>query len=237
MICKYMNKIFLTTGLLFLFSFCNAENQMKRPNGVPKEAKFDRKKNIYNLNKDQRQYTWYESGKLYANCQTNAIGVLDGECSYYFEKNDNILSKGNYVNSLKDGLWYWYFPNGNIYYKQNFNHAKRRTDFWVETNLLGNEHGSYERYYENGKLEERGEFDTGYKSGKWEKFYPTGQMEYTGEYSKGKKIGNWKFFYPDGKKEAEEVFDSKTELISRITFFPDGSLNCKNEKNNPLECK
>ena len=50
MICKYMNKIFLTTGLLFLFSFCNAENQMKRPNGVPKEAKFDRKKNIYNLN-------------------------------------------------------------------------------------------------------------------------------------------------------------------------------------------
>ena len=141
------------------------------------------------------------------------------------------------MNSLKDGLWYWYFPNGNIYYKQNFNHAKRRTDFWVETNLLGNEHGSYERYYENGKLEERGEFDTGYKSGKWEKFYPTGQMEYTGEYSKGKKIGNWKFFYPDGKKEAAEVFDSKTELISRITFFPDGSLNCKNEKNNPLECK
>ncbi len=233
----FFRKLILVFGLLCLFSFCNPEHQMKRPNGVPKEANFDRKKNIYTLNKDQHLYTWYESGKLYADCQTNSIGILHGECTYYFETSDRILSKGNFVNTLKDGLWYWYFPNGNIYYKQNFNHAKRRTDFWVETNLLGNEHGSYERYYEDGKLEERGDYDTGYKSGYWEKYHKNGKLEYTGSYLRDQKIGNWKYYYADGKMEAEENFGTKSEFLNRVTYFPDGGLNCKNFTGKPLECK
>lgn len=233
-----MKQPILLISLLCLFlSFCNAESQMKIPIGIPKEAKFDRKKNIFTLVKDQHEYTWYESGQLYADCELNSIGIRNGECKYYFESNGKLLSKGNFVNALKDGLWYWYFPNGNIYYKQYFNHAKRRTDFWMETNLLGNEHGPYERYYDNGNLEERGEYDTGYKSGKWEKFYRSGQIEYTGSYLVDKKIGFWKFYYPNGKLEAEEDFDAKSEFVSRITYFPDGNVNCKNYKNRNLECR
>ena len=234
-----MNKlsIFLITSLTFFFTYCNTENQMKYPNGVPTDAKFDRKKNIFTLVKDQHEYTWYESGQLYSDCALNTIGIRHGECNYFFEANGKPLSKGSFVNSLKDGLWYWYFPNGNIYYKQYFNHAKRRTDFWMETNLLGNEHGSYERYYENGKLEERGEYDTGYKTGKWEKFYRSGQLEFAGSYLRDNKVGSWKFYYPNGKIEAEENFTAKSEFVSRVTYFPNGSLNCQNFKDTALECR
>jgi antitoxin component YwqK of YwqJK toxin-antitoxin module len=228
-------------SLYFLFCFCAShcklDEQMKRPEGLPKEAKFDRKKNIFYLIKDQHEYVWYESGKLYAECELNALGIHHGECKYYFETNGKILGNGKFVNDLNDGLWYWYFPNGNIYYKQYFNHAKRRMDTWIETNKLGNEHGLYERYYETEKLEERGEYDTGYKTGKWEKYYPNGKLEYAGTYLKDKKIGFWKYYYPDGKLEAEEDFNSKAEFLSRVTYFPDGNLNCKNSKGSPLDCR
>ena len=209
---------------------------MKLPAGVPKEAMFDRKKNIFTLTKDGQELVWYDNGKLYSDCKLGANGIRNGECRYYSEFNGNLLSNGNYVDNFKDGLWYWYFPNGNVYYKQNFSSKERRT-FWMETNLLGNEHGSYERYYQDGKLEERGEYEAGFKSGKWEKYYPNGKLEYTGSYLKDNKIGQWKFYFADGKIEAEESFDSKSEFLSRLTYFPDGNLNCKNFKDKPLECR
>lgn len=236
---KQMNQFTLKLffiSFLILITQCSLDNQMNYPTGVPKEASFDRKKNVFVLRKDKHEYIWYDNGKLYSDCELNEIGIRNGKCEFFSEFNGNLLSKGNYVNNLRDGLWHWYFPNGNIYYKQNFSHKFKR-DFWVETNLIGNEHGPYERYYSNGQLEEKGEYDQGFKSGKWEKFYPSGKLEYTGAYEKDNKIGSWKFYFPNGNLEAEENFSNKAEFLSRITYFPNGNVNCKNVLNQPLDCK
>ena len=229
-------KSILLFSFLFYFTFCNVDSQMKLPVGVPKEAKFDRKKNIFTLIKDGQELVWYDNGKLYSDCKLGVNGMRNGECRYFSQFNGNLLSIGIYADNFKDGLWHWYFPNGNIYYKQNFSKDHKRP-VWVETNLLGNEHGAYERYYQDGKLEERGDYEAGFKSGKWEKYYPNGKLEYTGSYLKDNKIGQWKFYFADGKVEAEESYDSKSEFVSRLTYFPDGSLNCKNFKDKSLECR
>ena len=74
----------------------------------------------------------------------------------------------------KDGLFEWYYKNGQLESKGNWNDGKRD--------------GLFESYYENGQLESKGNWNDGKEDGLFERYYENGQ-------SKGK--NNWK----DGKKE------------------------------------
>ncbi len=219
---------------LFFLIFCK---ERSNPNGIPTEAKFDRKKNIYVLRTKEFEQVWYDSGKIYSKAFLNpTTGLFEGEYISYSEKNGNIISKGFYKNCLKDGLWYWYFPNGNIYYKQEFSAANRRQDFIVDTCQIGTEHGKVSRYYPNGKLEEEGNFHTGYKNGEFKKYYQNSKLEYLGSYKKENKIGKWEYYYPNGKLESKEIFDQKSNLIIRETYFSDGKLNCIKTKTEEAKC-
>jgi hypothetical protein len=215
--------------LICFFSFCNTETYI--PKGVPLNAKFDRKRNVYTLRENDSEKVWYDSGKIYSDCKIGTSGKYEGVCNFYSEKNQILISTGSYKNGLRDGLWYWYFPNSKVYFKQEFDHTKRRMDFFVETDKMGTEHGSYERFYDNGQLEETGTYDTGYKTGTWKKFYRSGKLEYQGEYKlkqgKSIKTKNWLYYFPNEKLEAKETYTDLGELISRITYRIDGSENCK----------
>lgn len=212
--------------IFILVLHCENANHNKNPIGVPNEAKFDRKRNIYTLRTDKMESVWYASGKKYSDCELRKSGKYNGICNYYFENNGEILSTGLLVNGLRDKLWFWFFPNGKVYYRQEFNHENRRSDFLVETELIGTEHGKYERFYDNGKLEERGYYDTGYKTGLWEKFYRSGKKEFIGNYKNNRRILNWVYYFPNEKVEALEYFHSSGEFIERKTFFSNGEANC-----------
>lgn len=201
---------------------------------MPKNAEYNKKTNSFELVQGNRLKIWFEDGSLYSDCEVNSLGLKHGECTVYSKKH-NILSKGKYKNAQKDGIWFWYFPNGNIYVKQAFTSGKKRS-YWIEASEFGNEDGEYYRYYPNGNLEEQGFYDGGYKTNDWKKYYINGQLEYVGSYNKDKKIGKWFFYYPDGTTEAKEDYDNSGELIQRITFSPTGNVICRIKKD-IVNCK
>ncbi|MCB1177952.1 MAG: hypothetical protein KDK36_10270 [Leptospiraceae bacterium] len=232
-----MKSKFLIILLILNIPFSNCKKEKYRPEGVPQDASYEKKRNLYTQIKDGKRKIWTKEGDFYSECLIDELGREHGECKNFFPGSGKLITIGNNIHGERDGVWYWYFPNGNIYYKLTLAHDKKRP-VWIETNLLGNEHGAYERYYEDGSLEEKGSYDTGYKTDYWEKFYKDGQLEYTGYYKKDKKIKDWKYYFSDGKLEVEENFTGDGKLISRKTYFPDGNLNCEViPAESKLDCK
>ena len=232
MIKKYNIICSVFIGTVFLLG-CSQGNEL--PAGVEKGAEFDRKINLYKLVQNGKRKLWSDSGKLYAVIEVNASDLENGNAETYMPATGAVLSRGNYKDGQKDGLWFWYFPDGKVYYKQEFAFGKKRS-YWIETNLIGNEHGLYERYYFDGKLEEKGQFDSGYKTGEWVKYYRNGNIEYKGKFLKDKRVGKWFQYFSDGKTESEELYDEKGKLIERKTFFPDGKPRCIQKQNEPYQC-
>ncbi|MDX1959759.1 MAG: hypothetical protein SFU98_14380 [Leptospiraceae bacterium] len=221
-----MNHFFLL--LVIALSFCNQENKFPEP--IPKDASFEKRTGLYSFIKDKKFFQYSESGKKYSECEVNDKGEKEGLCKTFSIQTQALLSEGKMRmnpkdgQSYKDGVWVWRFPNGNIYYKQEFAFDKKKS-FWIDTNLLGNEHGEYERFYEDGKLEEKGNFDSGKRTGAWKKYYRNTKLEFVGSYRNDKKIGNWIFYYPNGNEEMKEQYDETSKLTSRITYNLDGSKN------------
>lgn len=222
MIKKYKIILLNSVALLFLLN-CSQGNTL--PTGVEAGAEFDKKINLYKLERNGKRKLWSDAGKLYAVIEVNGSFLENGNAETYMPATGAVLSRGRYKDGQKDGLWFWYFPDGKVYYKQEFAFGKKRS-YWIETNLIGNEHGVYERYYFDGKLEEKGQFDAGYKTGEWVKFYRNGNPEYKGSFKKDKRIGKWFQYFSDSKIESEELYDEKGKLIERKTFFPDGKPRC-----------
>ncbi len=231
---QYFGLVRVLINSIFLFLLIGCNKEKKVPAGIPENANYNKRTNLYSFYKDNKNYLYSESGKIFSECETNSNKESEGLCKTFSVTNGEMLSYGMMKKNptkgqtYKDGIWIWKFVGGQIYYKQSFAFDKIKA-LWIETNLLGNEHGPYERYYEDGKLEEIGVFDTGKKNGEWIKYYRNSIVEYKGTYRSDKKIGLWKYFYPNGKIEIEELYSDKFKLISRKTFFLDGTPNCKIE--------
>lgn len=195
-----------------------------RPAAVPEAARYDKKTNLYILNRDGFQKSWFSTGELYSECKVNQFGARNGLCKYYSQKGV-MISQGNFKEEQRDGIWVWHFANGGIYYKQNFTYGKRK-EFWIPILEWGNEDGIYERYYASGNIEETGYYVSGEKDGLWVKYFQNGKKEYGGKYANGKKINLWQYYFPDGKPEAEEVYAANGILLKRISYT-NGKVRCE----------
>lgn len=227
LLCIYVHRKNILNAIvsfvcIVIFLSCS-KNQ--NPSSIPQDARYDKRTNSYVLVANGQKKIWNEHGELFSEEGLDEVGRSHGEYKSFFPSTGSLLSKGNFKNGEREGVWEWYFPNGKIYYKSGYS-SERKRQVWIETNLLGNEHGIHERYYPNGRLEERGKYDFGLKTGYWEKFYKNGNFEHDGNYESDKKIGKWLYLYPDGKKEAEEEFSESGKLIYRNTYFPDGTIEC-----------
>ncbi len=85
--------------------------------------------------------------------------------------------KGSYKEGKKDGVWEYYYKNGQIKEKGSFKEGK--------------EDGVWELYYENGQLEYRGSYKKGYWEGVCEQYNDNGQLKYKGSYKDGEMEGVW----------------------------------------------
>ncbi len=233
-----MNSFTTVLVTLIILSFtltCQSKSEIiPLPPNVPSSAKYNKKINSFELIQNNRVKVWFQDGSLYSDCEINSLGLKNGNCVVY-SKEQKILSQGQYKNAQKDGLWFWYFPNGNVYVKQNYKYGKKRS-YWIEADEFGNEDGEYFKYYPNEQLEEEGFFDGGYKTNSWKKYYKNGQIEYTGSYEKDKKILKWIYYYPNGLIESKEDYDKTGNLISRTTYSPQGELLCQTDLGK-IECK
>jgi antitoxin component YwqK of YwqJK toxin-antitoxin module len=208
--------------ILSIFINC-AKN--KYPDSISTLATYDKKSNSYILIKDNIKTVWNEKGQIFSETNLDELGRENGTSKTFFPETGALLSVGNFKNGEREGIWEWYFPDGKIYYRSGYSPDKKR-QVWIATNVLGNEHGTHERYYDNGKIEERGTYEFGLKVGRWEKYFKNGKQEHFGTYSSDKKIGIWVYLYPNGNKVAEEKYDENGKLINRTTFYPNGKEEC-----------
>ncbi len=219
-------KITINIKLLFfiLSIFINCAKN-KYPDSIPTLATYDKKSNSYILIKDNIKTVWNEKGQIFSETNLDELGRENGTSKTFFPETGALLSVGNFKSGEREGIWEWYFPDGKIYYRSGYSPDKKR-QVWIATNVLGNEHGIHERYYDNGNIEERGTYEFGLKVGRWEKFFKNGKQEHFGSYSSDKKIGIWVYLYPNGNKVAEEKYDENGKLINRTTFYPNGKEEC-----------
>jgi antitoxin component YwqK of YwqJK toxin-antitoxin module len=101
------------------------------------------------------------------------------------------MDLGYIKNGEKEGLWTWWFENGE---KKNEGTFKD-----------GKENGLHKWWYENGHKSEERTYKNGKKDGLWTKWYENGQKGIEGTYKDGLEFGLWTYYNEDGSiKEVKE---------------------------------
>jgi GH24 family phage-related lysozyme (muramidase)/antitoxin component YwqK of YwqJK toxin-antitoxin module len=99
---------------------------------------------------------------------------LSDEDSRYSEWNnkqpmvDGIKINQYDIDGRKQGIWYEYHDNGELFLKGNY--------------INGEKEGHWEFYYDNGKLHSKGPYKDDLKDGIWEEYYINGNLEFKGLY-------------------------------------------------------
>ena len=126
----------------------------------------------------ERQGITYE-----VNSQTPFTG---GKVSYH--DNNQLKTKGNYIDGKRDGLWENFFSNGQLSITSNYKNGKQD--------------GLQEIFYENGQLKMKGNLKDGKLDGLWEDFYSNGQLESRGNLMDGKLDGLREYYHENGSIES-----------------------------------
>lgn len=113
------------------------------------------------MNVDGQNITYYD-GKRFT-----GIGLE------YFS-NGNIKQKGSFINGLKNGLFEWFYDNGNICYSVTYKYGERN--------------GCYTEFHLNGNLKWKGIFRNDNYDGEWTEYDSNGDFIQTLTYKSGEKV-------------------------------------------------
>jgi len=134
---------------------------------------------------------------------------------------------GEIKNGLKEGIWKFYYPGGNLMAKETYRDGELNGQ--TISYFPGGKISSIENWKEdlqedsswyfhpNGRLNRKGQYEKGVYQGFWLTFYPTGQLQQSGSYVDGLPSGfyrNWfengalqeEGTYREGKKEGQFVY-------------------------------
>ena len=82
----------------------------------------------------------------------------------------------------------------------------------------------YEKFYENGQLEQRGNLKNKEPDGLWEWFHKNGQLELRRTYNNGEMNGLWESYYENGQPQLRGNYKNGKMEGLREYFDKDGSL-------------
>lgn len=217
-------------GILFISvlsaSIVGCERLTKRPNPteVPAGAVRDRRTTLWTLQSPDgtfRQYT--DNGKI-ASQGKIVDGLRQGRWTTFGPDGKRIASEGNYKDDFRDGLWKFYDDAGVLYVTVEYAQEPKRPDLILITHDYGNENGVSERFFPDGRLEERMENRAGYADGPVVRYYRSGRKAHEGRFQEDRRTGMWRFYYPDGTVERTEEYKEGV-LHGRVqNFLPDGRL-------------
>ena len=100
----------------------------------------------------------------------------------YYKKFTNVpfngeisgIESGKFKNGKKNGVWEWYYENGQLSTKVNYKD--------------GEPEGFWESYHENGQLEYKGNVKDAKQDGLWEFFNKDGSLKKTETWKNGERI-------------------------------------------------
>ena len=87
--------------------------------------------------------------------------------------------------------------------------------------------GIYESYYENGRLQARGEMQGELAEGIWEVYYDNGQLNSAGEYVHSKKNGEWTYYHDNGRIQGKGNIVNDQYEGSWVIHYPSGAVEEK----------
>lgn len=108
-----------------------------------------------------------EIHKFSENNEPVSILFKEGEKQYEYQFYPNFLthSEGVTINGNREGLWIFWFKNGN-----------KQTEAWFVNDI---QHGEQIVYYENGNIFYKGNFENGKRKGEWQFFDDQGDLHST----------------------------------------------------------
>lgn len=133
-----------------------------------------------------------------------------------FDEKGTLRAQGNYLNQMKEGLWYFFGTNHELVLSVTYREDRL--------------HGVASRYFSNGQALEQTNWsqnklqglqilfdEKGHKKaeinyfanqmhGPYRVFGPSGFMEVNGTYKKDLKDGKWQYFKPDGQLDYELIY-------------------------------
>ncbi|MCX6332841.1 MAG: toxin-antitoxin system YwqK family antitoxin [Bacteroidia bacterium] len=138
-----------------------------------------------------------------------SIDSKEADATIYYP-NGFILSKGKYVDQLKEGTWKFYSPeiNGSILNQEMYTKNLRNglsLKFYPDSTpaekiyyLNGIKNGEWTQYYSNGKIYLKAFYINGVLDGKFESWYDNGSRQYSGAYKNNLRDGKWQIYSEEG---------------------------------------
>ncbi|MFT5600937.1 MAG: TonB family protein [Flavobacteriales bacterium] len=158
---------------------------------------------------------WYQSSQLKVQGEYNEAGNKTGVWKNWDTYGNSAFS-GEYVNGNMNGEWLYYFPNGEIQSKENYEH--------------GSKIGHWEEWHENGKLNGGGYYKSDLKTGEWIWYYDNGQLITTYNYNEqGKEIGEHISWHKGGEKKCEGKFKNGNKEGEWKWYFENNQMSSKEQ--------
>lgn len=131
-------------------------------------------KGKFSKGKHTGKWVWYYKNKTVHREEYYRRGKEDGEFIEYSE-DGKILTRGDYVNGLRDGNWFYQVGD----HTENGKYSD------------GEKEGEWTHYYDNEQLYFKGSYKNGKPVDKHVYYHYNGNKKWTGKYSLGKKEGKW----------------------------------------------
>jgi antitoxin component YwqK of YwqJK toxin-antitoxin module len=173
----------------------------------------------------------FKSGEEHGICIDYA-GQRDGKEIYCYGKplNERVMKDGKLISEKYYGCSnnsnYLIFTkkliSPGIYERIEYHKNGSISEKYNQNSTYGKEKGMYEKYYENGKLAEKGMIDNG-ENGTWLGLYENGDTMYFAKYTSGVDVF-YKKYFKGNKVEYIRVIDDNFETITKIEYFEDGKI-------------
>ena len=132
-----------------------------------------------------------------------------------------MLSRGNYINQLKDSVWNYFSFDDHLVAQ--------------ETYILGKATGVSKKFYLNGKLAEETNMVNGMEDGNWRAYFPSGQLKDEATYIKGEIEGKSTSYHENGKEYCQGFYKHGVRIGTWLYFKPSGGLDHKSIYKNGVD--
>jgi len=143
----------------------------------------------------------------------------DGRAQYIFYRNGKEAGRCFWDDEGGFHMLSGSIPDGS--YEQFYDSGKLEREFTIHNGTLN---GESRVYYESGILERQGTFVNGREEGLSKLFYKDGSKAGESEYKNGVKDGRTTLFYPNGEVKALMLFEKGKAHGEQRMFYPTGAL-------------
>ncbi|MBR4267424.1 MAG: toxin-antitoxin system YwqK family antitoxin [Bacteroidales bacterium] len=136
--------------------------------------------------------------------------------SYYDTLQTLVSSRGNYVNDIQQGVWTYYYRNGNIKYSLTY--------------VNGVVSGPAKVYYPSGIVQEEGTWDNGHWVGDYKFFYSNGKLAQDFDYDNdGSRNGVQKYYFESGKLRISGIWENDKRNGLLAEYYDSGKLRSESQ--------